>query len=671
MASRYKSLREMTDEEVKLRVETDWKEFSAAKEEDHKRCRRYDAIYMALDNPDLLKNVGSGKIEDDEQLFSNTYLPIGAAVVEAFTAILFNGFFSTPHYFKMGTDNWEDEIRAYKITAHFLNKRHKEMQFKYQIFKAILQAAIYDYSITGTRWLLEEGYIPEHKDEVVYKQYGKSQLPFRHVKNEMVWRPDAIDRSDLFTLNYFNCYHDPGPVENGFKDSKGFIDIRYEMIENLKMKAKTEERQWGKYKNVEKVIATAMERSPIEQENLAQAPPEVGQQYVDSRRIMIKRYWTGDHVVEMAEGEVIWRKNLAGWPLQRWGIFDIPNRFKLMGILQRMERNQYDINAAINNKRDHENLITDPVAAISQDLLGDDGEPDIYPGRVFVANSGTVRDKIWIYNPGTPPANTMADVQAEMDIIEKVTVSQSDMGAYAGGRRTATETVEVKQGRENKTFQRALILEEICLEPIYQNMFVLEMTMLTKNERFKYFGKYGEEIISIRPEDYATRNMPQFYAMGMSQLVDDPIELQQFFKAIEMTAAIPMMQKGANWPAITAEMWSRLVPKNHQNFINDPREPQFNIPPDVENQMAARGQKLEVSEANDDAEHTASHEGVKRTSDYLIWPERFKMQFDEHIDGHQQRSSMNQPYMVGANAGNTQDSADPMRGVRLQAGGVV
>lgn len=673
--AKYKSLRQMLDSEVVERVNGDYLEFSAAKNKDNNRARRYDAIYQALDNPELIIDEGSGKLKDDRSQFSNTYMPIGAAVVDAATSILYNNFFSVQEYLKIGTDNIFDWLASIKVSAHIM-RRHREMKFRHLIYRTLLQACCFDYAITGVRWLLEEGYIPQKKRKFKTETYGRIKKQSEEVYMDMVWQPDVIDRSDVFGLNYFNCYHDPHDEEvsaDPFKTCTAFIDVREEKIEDLKMKAKTEDREYGKYKNIDLVINKYYAEMAQVDKKRRDAGTLQRDGVYDKRRIEIKRYWARDQVVETAMDEVIWRKNISGIPLQRWTIFERSSGFKGIGILGRMERNQYQINASINNRQDYENLVTDPIAVLDKSILGASGETRLYHGRTFVSQDGDATKKVWIHSPGQNLAPTLGtDIMGHFQVIERVTISDTAQGMVAGGRTTATEINEVARGTDNKTNRMSLSLEETCLVDIYMHQFILEQMLLSREERFHYSGKHGDLAVVIDGSDYAFDNQPTFYAVGTSHMVNNPVQTQQFMSAVKMLATIPQLNENNDWNAIKLAMIEMLAPKHMESFIKSSGEPKPNIPAQIENDMFAQGRKVEISPANDDAHHNTVHESVKTTPDYRVWPEQFKVNLQTHINEHNNAQAMGTGAPTGqgfdfSSLTGTQDNADPNRGIRAEA----
>jgi hypothetical protein len=650
----------------------DLEEWNREKQDDISRCERYKAIYEARDNPEDVIDEQTGNVEIDvKQMFSHSYMPIGAAVVDSFVCQLYNNFFGTPDYLLMTSNDFAKQAACYKISAHMI-KQHKEMKFRHTIYKALLQAACFDYSITGARWMMQPGFVNKRKTEKTFKQYGPISLPFKQIKMEQEWRPNKIDRPDIFHISYFNCCHDTLAID-GFNDSRGFIDWREDMIETLIAMAKTDQTPWGKYKNIDKVLKiwqTENAKFIKEMESKAESEEQLLEWY-ESRKIPVIRYWSRDHIIETAYGEVISRINVSDWPLQRWGIFEMPDpKFKMMGVLQRIERNQWDINESLNNRRDWENLVTDPIALVHDDILPADGDQTLHHGKVFTGDwSGAASDKIWIHSPGTNPSGSMAEeMMFQFSAIEKVSISENQQGSYVsrGTRRTATETAQVGQAADNKTTRISLDLEDCCLIPIYMNQFLLNQSFMSESERFKHFGKYGDRFIMINPEDYYLDSMPDFYPMGTLELSQSPIRLQQFMLAMDRAMLMPELH---NWENIYAYLWSELVPKFHDSFVKDPRMLSTDIPPEVENKLFAIGQVPEVMPKNIDKDHIRTHRALQKTPDYLTWPKAFQMNVEQHIEAHEQKQSMT---INMVNFGNqqmqgSQDQSDPNRGIRPPA----
>lgn len=675
MSIHTKFMSQLSDEDALARAMADFSRFEANKSEALTRAERYDAIYKALDNPQLRALKEEGDKEDDEALFANTHMPIGAAVVDGIVTQLMNFLFPNENYFEIAADNWEDSIAASKITAH-LRKRHKEMGFIDLMEDVLIEAACFDYAITGARWLLKPGYKPYKNKDVTLEELAGVKLRHQNPRLEMRWVPDAVDRSDIFMIPFHRCYHDPD-AERGFDDSIAFCDDRDEKLEDLMARAKSRDNPYGKYKNIDQVIELEEEKADKENpktETSLTAQPAISAGKTDSlasRRIKIKRHWSPDHVLEWANDILIWRWNMPGWVLQRWGMFKIPKSFKMMGVLQRIERNCYDINATLNSRRDFQNLVNDPWAVISDEI--EDAGGKSHPGKKYIYHgSGNARDKIFVGTPGINVADrTVEDIGMQVDMINRVTVSENNQGVHKGGRVTATETIEVSRSAAGKTARLAKRMEWANLVPMYLQLFLLEATLMRASERVLYFGKHAFDIFTVRPEDYAWNSMPIFIPRGTSDMIDEPVKIQQFMAGFDRALNFPDRH---NWDNILAHMWSIFAPRDYHNFIADPRAKKYNIPQDVEIQMIAAGRTVEVSPANNHREHLQIIEKYKKTPDYKLWPEKMKFRLDEHAAEHAQHQTAAMPMSPAMGGGRsnslTASSANSMRGIRPQSLGV-
>ncbi len=651
MPLEHKSIRDLTDKEAAERVTSDLNDARVEKDKDFERCKRYRAIYKALNSPDDKIDETSGNIEDDPHMFSDTYMPIGAALVDAQTTNIFNHFFGTDDYFAIDADNEEDELFASRVTAH-MKKRHKEMKFRHRVYQALTQAACFDYGVTMCRWLTKGGYKPKRVTKKSTRMLGGVGVPYQKVTMEQVFDPKAIDRPDMVVFDYFYTFHDPAAKD--IEDSRFFIDQRKETFEDLQSLEETPDKPWGRYKNIREVIKKQLE-SDAKADALSSDPVERGS-HMNQRRVLVTRYWTNDHVVEMAQDLVIARYDISGMPLQIWRTFELPSEFKGMGLLQRVERNQQDVNASLNSIRDFQNLVQSPIAAVSAQVANrEDGKIVLHPGKVLTT-TGRPDEQIKFYQPGVDTTGTsLQSIQMQVEMMRMAThVSENQNASYASGRRSATEAREVAAGADNATFQLAQRLEETCLEPFYLDMFVKEQAFLSDEQKFKYLGPDGADWMHIEPADYYWNSLPTFSARGSTYQRFNDIKTGQFMKFVEFAMTMPQFY---DMEAVANKAARVLDPDDHLKFIRDPRTRQHNIPPDKEKFMLAHGQHVEVSEENNHPEHIQVHTALKRSLDYQMWPPAFQVRLDDHIAEHQAAMQTAMP-----SGGEMQDPADAMRG---------
>lgn len=663
-----KRIGQLSEEKALIRILSDYEQAKANKLDDIERCKRYLHIFKALDPPDeiISPDETSGKVEEDEAIYANTYMPVGAAIVEAGIAQLYNLIFSTPYYMEIGANDLEDSFYAERVTAHQF-KRHKEMRFRSKVYQALQQAAVYDYCVTGTRWLLEDGYVPQRQTKETMLNLGGMKIPYREVSAKPKYLPDKTDRSDFFVLRYDKCYHDWTSVD-GLDDSRFFIDEREEMVESLLANSKVQ-KPWGRYEHVDEVVARYLKNiadSGTKYEKAMLQPdvdPLVQREFINTRRIKIIRYWTKQHLIEVAQERIIRRMHVYDWPLQLWKIFRIPNTFRGMGLLERLERNQLDINASLNSRRNFQNLVSQPFAVIDRELLGaHEGEPEIYPGWLGTFKGGSARDKIWVYTPGTNTSqDVIGDIRSETAMMERMSgVSQAMQGAISPGRTTATEISEVATGTGTRADTLSDLIESECLEPTYLSLFFLEAVFLNRRESFLYHGRHGDQMYLIDSSTYKWNTLPRFEAKGTHDAIHNIIETNQFLAALDRALAMPMVTH--NWDNIALQMWKRLVPHEYHKFVNDPNIPQENIPADMENVILALGRDVKISPLNDHNQHIQAHNALKNTPDYQLWDDSRKMRLEQHIQEHQAGASSGgngsgRPQMANA-------PADLMRGNR-------
>lgn len=659
-------IRKISDEELAEKILTDFNRLKGDKSEDIERNKRYRLMYKALDNPlDVIDEETGNAVVDDKSKYSDTYLAVGASLVDTACASLYNHFFSIPDYMEIDGDDFEDDLVSKKITQHQL-KRHEEMRFKIKVYEALQQACCFDYAVTLCRWKIKPGYVNKRVNRVEEYSLGKMKFRENRVRMEQQWIPNAIDRSDFEVLDFFNCYHDQSS-KNGFMDSTMFIDVYWIPIEDLIANKKDESTPFGKFKNVDKVVKKFLEDQGYSF-NDGDDPVERGnKKFVN--RIKIIRYWTHDQVAEYAEGYIIRRSNIDGMPLQLWRLYQLPAEFKGMGILQRIERNQYDINNIINIKRDFQNLSLTPSAIIDEDLLGlhAEGDVEIYSGKTFINRTGKEPDKLLKFlQPGMDiSSGASEELSLQMSNVNNVAgFGPNQMGNFSQGRKTAREALTVQAGSESRAAVIASRLEYDCLIPAYMKLFVLEQMNLTKEDRFKYQGPEGIGWLVIRPEDYRWNSIPKFSAKGTSYMVNKDLQIQQFMLALDRTMQyFPDM---ANREMLLAKLWQSLDPKDHLKMIKDPRDKGHKVPANLENYMMSMGQMPEVSQQDNHEMHIATHEMLKNSKEYPLWTEAMKMNHQEHINTHKgmmAQSPANVMKIPQASAG-FQDESDVLRGQR-------
>ena len=481
-----KPIRMLSDDEALLRAQTDFITAQSHKSAEIVRCERYMAIYKALNPPEEAIDESTGKVEDDIELYSDTYIPVGAAIADTGTGQLFNLFFSVNNFMEMESDDMEDRFYMKEVTGHLM-KRVREMKLKHKVYAALQQAVCFDYGVTMTKWLIEDGYVVKPKPVSNTETIGG--IPITSIRHTVAptYMPNKTDRSDLTVLDYFNCYHDASAPNADLENSGYFIDVRTELHETLMMNSKTVS-GYGKYHTVDNLVASLVKNDPA----LSAFEGTLSRNaYLRSRRIPVMRYWTGSHMIEYAGDYLLRRLNICDWPIQIWQCYPVQGQFNAMGLLQRLERNQYDINASMNARRNYQNLVSNPFGVVDQSILGASGEPDVVPGWFGISSSGIAKDKIWVYQPGqNSNIDSLTDTNLQIEMAEKQAhISDPAQGQTSSSRTTATEARHAQAGMASSVESIALRMEETAFESIFLNLFYLEQSNLTREESFVYNGK--------------------------------------------------------------------------------------------------------------------------------------------------------------------------------------
>gem|GEM_PF-6873229 len=665
------TLRQMTDAEALEWIEEKYKYAVTEKLEALERAERYDNVYQALDPPDLRIDTDSDRIEEDETLYANSFLPVVAAKVDTAVVNVHNTLFDAPEYFRGDADDeFDDLVVKAKIVPHMV-KTHQQIKFRYTVFKAILSAACFDYGVTLAYWQLEPGYIPDRETfiEDVNLAPGVT-LPRRRIDFKMRWVPDKIDRFNLRYLPFRQCFHDPASI-NGFEDSAFFFFYEWVDFALLKERAGGPESPKSLYYNLD-AIEKAMEESVSTGSSHANTEAE-SDTYIDGDRVKVITCITKDHLVEKCGDQIIRRQDLFDWPCQLWTWTEKEASFRGIGLIQRVEREQLDINATMSDRRDYWNIALHPPWVVDQSLLKEQGGVvEIYPGQSYVKSDSNADPRNLLYPAvlgGTPPSAPMQEMGFEIGIVEQVMgVSQNLMGQYATGRRTATEAGQVGAGQAARFGGVVEKFEVTALEPIYLHQFRLNQLYMTREMRFKHYGEDGYRAVIVSGNDYKMTGSVCFTAVGSRHLREDAVNNQQFIAGMDRALQFPQYNNLKN---LFKDMWKRLAPKEYNKYLVDETAGAPNIPPNVENMIMAQGHTIAVSPANDHEAHLAAHGRYKMMPDYQLWPSHYRQRMEAHERDHQ--GAMQQANAGGRTNSLTTTPGGPsrvMQGVRPPSIGV-
>lgn len=642
----------LSDEDAAERILIDKQLAYADKEKDFARNERYKRIYQNLDDPNLALKPQSGDPAEDPRLYSNTRLPIEAGLVDGSLSKIFGTLFSTEDYFGIQADQWQDMLLAPKIAAH-MKKQHADIKFRVTVYEILQQMHVFDYCASFFYWNVEPGFIDKEKQGPEVRVGGVGTGLHEREFDE-VWVPDAIDRPEFGFIPYDRCAHDPAVSRSlDLNGSSFFIDWRHLSIEHLWSLSQTEEQPWGKYRNIDKVLAGHLSQRQVG------LMPKSYERFAHKwfyDRILVDRYWTKHEVLEYANGYIISRRKTKGWEPQMWGIYRVPGSFRCMGMVERLERPGMDINNIVNTRRNIQNFMADPIGIIDKEMLADGDSGEVFPGRVYLPEGvDDVRKKAAFVYPQAPTDDGSREIALQMETMEKsAQVADADMGQTAGGRTSATAVVEAKRGSLSGTTMLSILLEFNSLTPAYQHQYRLNRKLLSVEEAFQTMGPAGLDFLRVGPRDYRASRLTNFQCRGATYSQYRAEKLTGIMRGLELAQLYP---QGHNFQNIYAELWRLLAPLDSHKFVSDPRAKSENIPPEIENMMMAKGMRPQISPDNDHRKHFQAHEAIERTADYRIWPQWMKDNQAAHKQEHQQ--SMEAMAAVRRNMTINPNSAQP------------
>lgn len=667
MAVEFKELMELSDEELAEIITNDLAQSVAYRTPALQANQRYQDMYQVQDDPALGPRLGKGDLQEDESLWSNTYLPVGTTIANvAIQHIWLNTIGGNPDYLRCEPNDPRDWKGAIFCAKHLKN-RHLQMGFKETVFSLIQEGVLYDYAIALNHWRFEGGYELQRVDseeELAFKNGAK--FMFGSTRSEEVWNPQKIDRVQTDVLNNMRTFFDPAS-RRGFDDSEFFIDVRDESPRVLMDNRRTKDNPFGIYDFNPNEIETGKTHlfskvgdwkdKRIASQSLNSVMND------NSKRVHIVRYWTPNFMAEMTGNhKIIRRRHMTGYPLTKFTLFPLSNRFEGMGLLQPIERMQIDINAIVNSKRDYESLVLDPMAVVDASVQGAEGDVQLHPGKIFISDDG-VADKVEIIKPGADIGGASTqEIELQLGMISRVSnTGPNASGQFASGRRSATEASEVSQALDTSMGVSSLRFENLMLEPIYDQQLHFERVNMTRTEVFRQAGPEGEYFWQVDREQLTLYSNPTFRALGMSHIMQTALQRAQLIQMVNTVMANPSMAKHVDEKAVVQELFRQYRPADYNDFLREqPQGVSPNIPPEMEHTLFARGHRVDVSPENDHQEHSLTHGTFMASQDFQLWPDVLKQKLIQHKAVHDQMAQRGAPSI---NAG-----ASPQTGANLLQG---
>lgn len=622
--------------------------------------RRHLRLYEAIDEPELRPSAGAGRIEDDVHLTSNTFLPVITGIIDTAKTMIYQNLWGSNDYIKCVSQHPEDEERAIFACRHLRN-RHKQMGFQTGVAQdVIFEGLLYGTAVSVTDWKIEDGYEAGQQSRIdeVFTPEGITHI--RRTSSNLFYKQNAVDRVDTRLIEQNLWFPDPNADARGF--GKVFCFVQDISPDELMQNRRTKDNPTGIYTFNPDDISTGIANlfdgaTPLAREiqsaqrAFAMNAPKIGRQVH-----LVTMLWKDYMCVMTGNGTIIRRKVMTGWPIDKWNFRQIPGRFNGLGLPDVLERMAYDVNAMVNNRRDYENLILNPIMIMEEELLSNArmGNGELIPGQIYDFEGGgtPARDKFGIVQPGNPLGNDMLnEMNLSMGIMHQISgVGPNAQGQFASGRRSATEADAVKQALQTNMGMSSVMLERQWVEPTYDKQMTLERIHLNEEIAFRDQGEL-DLYVSVTPERLAFRHNPQMQALGTTHIIEDATAKAQFFQAVNI-ALHPAFEGKANLDEIHEELWRMVKPNDHYRFISKgaPSE-QISIPPDQEHLLISNGHFPNVAPGDDHAVHLRRHLIWKAGPGYQVLPPQMKRALDLHIGKHEQAQAEKQGGGSTANRG--------------------
>lgn len=626
---------EMSDEDIIALVNSDftvserWRDGSGVND----RNRRYRKAYFQQEYTTQVSK--KDKPQEESSKRARNWIPIIRAIVDTARSMIAESIFSQDPfvYVEPNEKGDEEHSASYQDLFRFRagqSQMNLKTKFKDQF---LFQACLYDFVIGRVGWLTKKGYVPHRKENALTQLYHYV-FPRDKIDIQMIPKPDAIDRPDFEVLNTLLCYPDPQATD--FDDSRFFI---YEDITNtseLRKMAKGKDNPFGIYDNIDKIEPNSFPGLKAEQDGLDK---DKHQKEHEAGLVLRKNYYTPNAMVQIANNKwVIRKKRIYGYPFTKGTWCQPDHQWSGVGLAEGLESLQLDINQLIRIRRNNINYIVNAVRIVNRALfgLGHNQELRDYPGRTHYISQGDPTKAIHYARPPDTTQTILQDVNFNLQMAERVSgVSENAMGMWRiGGRRTAQEAGIVAAGTETRIGEVASRFEEKNITDIVNMDYNLELQFLTKPQKYRILGKKGFEFKTAGKLDILHKGSFDIRPIGTKFFGNKQFKDNQFLQMMNAVGANPAFMQISDAQAILKEGWHRVGEKDPERFLRDMSTTDYKIPPEIENQMMARGEILDPGNYDDDMEHINSHSNFLESGDC---PGEYTHLVEEHGTKHQQR----------------------------------
>ncbi len=640
MSITYQDPEFLTDEEVQGLIINQLEYSFLTRVDDINTNHRLKRMYMAKDEPRPSSRINSGRLDEDISTYSNTYLPVVTGIVDTAKTLIYTNLFGSPDYLRCVSQEVTDEERTLAACRH-LKHRHDQMMFLPEfVDEFLLDYLMYDFAVAMTSWKVNPGYqvMPEQVQEII--EFGDGVEFHRNRKiNTMVKNPSAVRRCDTVTIPNYQCFPDPRAMR-GFGDF--FIVAQDVSQRHLMINRKTAKNPFGIY-DFDPVEISPGRGGLFDRISNVADRRELNRRFSKANEQdvhLITAFYENYMVTMDGGGTVIRRQRMAGYPLAKASFRKLNDRFGGMGIIHVLERQQLDINRMINDRRDFNNLVLNPITIMEKDTFarGEYGDGTLHAGQLYTYDGdGKASDTIHTEQPGQAVGGDhQAEIGTQLDMMNTVSnIGPNSQAQFASGRRSAEEVGNVASGTSTALGVTSLRLERQAFEPIYDQQLMLERIHFDGFEGIRDIGD-PDLYVHVTPETLAFQSNPLMKAMGMANIRLGAVDRAQLMQQVSIALSSPVIMQFTNAEELVKRFWRAAQPDTFYQLLNVSKpSDRINTPPETEHLMFAQGRYPKVKPLNDHNEHLNAHNAFKRGGGYSAWPEVFKREFDNHIAGHQ------------------------------------
>jgi hypothetical protein len=355
----------------------------------------------------------------------------------------------------------------------------------------------------------------------------------------------------------------------------------------------------------------------------------------DDDTVVLYHYWENDRYVVMANGHTIIRDGKNPYndkrkPFIAARCFPTLKEFYGQGLLAPIQFLQEELNTLRNIALDQGKINLSGVWAIDSNLILDDTDEAIYPGKTFTCDFQGGKPPIeQVFNSQLPSDYERLENRVQRDIQSTLAINDYMIGAGAGSAGTASEASMLNASAGNRFRLQAMIATEDFLVRL-SDMF------LSRRQQFLDQGK----VFRILGED------------GYDYPIIKEVERQQLMQLMAIAAGNPILAAQTNWSEVYKELWSRFDIRFPERFLVI--EPAKQLTQEQENLILLQGEKVGVDANENHEEHLMKLQG--RLGDFLGSEDpRVMAAYEDHAQGHsrymQQISQTAQPQEPGGMSG--------------------